>query len=45
MAKHGASVFGIDISDNYIAISKRAAVDSNLEDKCVFQQMDAIDEF
>ena len=41
MAKHGASVFGIDISDNYIAISKRAAVDSNLEDKCVFQQMDA----
>ena len=41
MAKHGAIVFGIDISENYISISKASAVEANLEDKCVFQEMDA----
>lgn len=41
MARHGGDVFGIDIADNYIAISKSAAFDANLEDRCVFQQMDA----
>ena len=41
MAKQGALVFGIDISENYISSAKETAVNSNVEEKCDFEVMDA----